>query len=77
MSTPCEKGATIENIMQRLIECEKNIVAINVKVSNFEKLVEKLQKSISGISSKLDRGQNWLIGLLITIIGTFIIDKFF
>ena len=75
MSIPCEKVATIEAIMSRLNECEKNIIRIDTKIDGFEKALKDIKEMILGVNKKLEKGQWWIMGLMATIIVTFVLEK--
>ena len=56
---------------------ETEILLNRQRIEKLEEDKNSMADDIKDIKKEISKGTNWIIGIMLSIIGTFILDKFF
>ena len=77
MEHNCDQRIVIEKIRTEISNLEKDITRLDAKQTNTERAIERLEDGIEGIKNDMKNAQYWFIGILLSIIGTFLYERMF
>ena len=77
MDHNCDQRIVIEKIRTEISNLEKDITRLDAKQTNTERAIERLEDGIEGIKKDMKNAQYWFIGILLSIIGTFLYERMF
>lgn len=67
----------LENLQSKDNELTNKLHMLELKQENTEGVIRDMKDDIKSIKTSINKGTYWLITILLTVIGTFIMDKFF
>jgi predicted RNase H-like nuclease (RuvC/YqgF family) len=75
--SPCEQVLIIEKIRTEIENIKSDLIRLDTKQNNTERAIERLEDSLDEIKKEMKYAQYWFIGILLSIIGTFLYERMF